>query len=167
RVRTCADPGQAACGLTFPDGGETTTKGARRRPSLHCSDWKDRGRPIQGRRDQFRQPSRGVPGWIPLGGPAFPTYRPVTSRVPQELSDDVRTTSFLWSGQSSERRRRGGRSRGGSRRGGRDSAWSAGGVPSPVSQWTMTPNSSAYVPPGLPSPSDGGTAGSMPMPVSV
>ncbi len=40
-----------------------------RRPSHNWLDWKDRDC-LCCRRDQARRPSRGVPGWIPLRGPA-------------------------------------------------------------------------------------------------
>src|SRR5581483_9564409 len=66
----------------------------------------------------------GCPGLDSARRTSLPTYRPVTSRVPQIRSDDVWTTSFLWSGQSSGRGRRGPRAAeaGNPRRGGHGAA---------------------------------------------
>src|SRR3954453_11414609 len=111
----------------------------------------------QGRRDQFRQPSRGVPGWIPLGGPASrPTGRsPPGSRKnfqttcgPPPFSGLARVANVGDVGQ--------GPAAGPARSAGRAHPEDRGG------QWTTTPNSSAYVPPGLPSPSDSGTEADTP-----
>jgi hypothetical protein len=75
----------AASGRCRPENDEGHLRGA---PFAYCSDWKNRGRPNYGRRDHFRQPSRGVPGWYPLGGPAS---RP-TGRSPPGSRKYVQTT---------------------------------------------------------------------------
>ena len=50
------------------------TKGApTEAPFACCSDWMAETAKKGCRRDQSRRSSRGVPGWIPLSGPACPT----------------------------------------------------------------------------------------------